>query len=357
MSSGRTDEYQAILDGYRETWLSTAKNQATASARHPSGTSDTARQTLYEIRRSLTDEIVAAIEGQRPDFARLATSVTYSVMFATAFGGDLTSLSQLQTVMQRACVAAAESSNRSTRSLFDYAIFRLFELARVFGYRLTDEAVAADRRVAAGNALLVMFEGFAQLIHELMEAELFAQVVTVDERWEEALPNWRAVPRNRRGGEDENSPDGLWAKLIDTRALTRFAMAGWVRSHSSESSTTVSDRVLRDFASIDALEGTYLSALASIDDKPRWWQWWLRPETVTEPVMDVATLRSELTRSFLWLELQRIENWPPQFAPLTPLRNELVVELERLQPPARYSAEEGEARRTRLRGALQDLHE
>jgi len=66
---------------------------------------------------------------------------------------------------------------------------------------------------------------------------------------------------------------------------------------------------------------------------------------------------SEVTQSFLWLELQRIENWLPQFAPLTPLRNELVVELERLQPPARYSAEEAGARRACLRGALQDLHE
>jgi hypothetical protein len=350
---GKVTDYQSVVQAYDETWISVATEVAAASVKFPKGRSEIASSVIYAIRQALIGEAVSAVELSRVEFGRIAMSTTYSLLIRRSRAGDWSSVAQLMTVMESVAAVAGPAGNSTGDALFDYVRFRFFELARIYGLRLSDHALSAADRTQGADFLSIHSRMVEVLIQQLLRATAIRVVVRVDKDWTAVLPDWRYPAPNATA----DSPDGRWSDLLKQRRRIRFAIAVWAWTHPIEGARNLLDQVGSDLPQWSELQDAYLEAKESVDDNAAWWGPWVLAETGAIPSADIAGVPTDITNVFLWFALARSapNQHPLLGVQLAPYKQLLRDRLEALQPPSVFELPDLGARKQTLRAAIEAL--
>lgn len=357
LQSGRITDYQTIVYAYRDTWTSIATEAAAAAQKFPTGTSETAQDTLYAIRRALEGEATSSVQLGRPEFSRLAVSVVYSLLITRSQKSDWTSVAQLLAVLQGVCSTSGGTDSHAGRTVFEYTLFRLFELGRVYGLRLTDDQLPAKRRLEAAQYLDIHARIVEVLLQSLLDKGAVPQAIAVDMQSDGVLPTWRQPPHAADGSADDD-PGDRWVRLLRQHARTRYAMACWAWTHPSRPARGVLLHIAKALSGWGTLQATFVDAIDGAEEQLGWWAAWLLQGSSAIPSADYGGVPVDLIRTFLWLALERIEvgNPPPLTHELAAWQAQLAAELQALQVPEAYLLPDEPERRATLAAGLAELH-
>lgn len=254
------DEYQAIVDAYRDTWIGVGGGPSAQGTIAP-----TRSHALSQISKYLREEIGYAAHAERFDCARSAISAIYSILLKAA-RFELSGIDEALDLMVGAAAASAVGATEAHAALWEYSTFRIFELAKVKGYSATDPQPTNVARVEqAIQFLTILFPRLDRLLLSLVNLGAWQRAAEVDAAWDDAVPEWRRQ---------------VWSdpvvRLNRERLATRFMFAHRVRLAlpSASLADSVLARVGDDFPAPSDLADSLREVQRLRTQTPQWFAGW-----------------------------------------------------------------------------------